>query len=140
MQRNDFLWLASLLAGIFLSAVSVYWFLEPLSLFNTFCVMQPCSIGIIAAALVLMLGLSLLGAGVVLLVRSRQSQTVTIAINDEAEADAEAIGELEEALERGENPEKRLAGKVEVVGRKQVPEKEFAQLPKEELKLRKKKK
>lgn len=140
-MHKDLQWISALFGGILLAALSIYWFLEPLALFDTFCVAQPCSIAIVAAGLVLVLGLSLMMAGVVLLVRSKQVQTVSIAINDEAEADAEAIGELEQAIERKENPEKRLAGKV--ASSKRTPAidvTEFIQLPKEELRMKRKKK
>jgi hypothetical protein len=126
-------WILSGIVGLALTALGVYWWLQPSTFFNRFCVQEPCAISVIAAAITTAIGIFLLVFSIVSRRHAKNPQTMTIAIDEQAERDAAAVTQLQESVEQGENAESKVAAIDPAITAHDVASNEaFADLPGDE--------
>jgi hypothetical protein len=125
------LWTA--LIGVLLTALGVYWLLNPPTFFSGLCVNQPCSITVIAAAITSAIGVFLILLSWAQHRAASKPQTVTIAIDEQAEKDAAAVSEMNDAVKKGESAEPVVAA-IEPTVHDQAVSEVFASMPKGEVK------
>jgi outer membrane biosynthesis protein TonB len=123
--------LAAIVVGALVTVLAIYWSIQPLGFFDSFCITQPCSMSLVFAGVLFVIGVAILIGGIVALVRSHKAQTMVISMGSDAEKDANAVSSIQSSVESGENADEKLEDGLSVEDYKPHDE-EFLKLPSDE--------
>lgn len=121
-------WIYSILIGVGLLVLGIWWTINPIPLFEHVCLQAGCGIRRIFGVGIAVFGITAIGAAFAIRTRDKERQTVTIAIEGEAEDDAEALGVIQDSVSHHESAERHFQGPPEAVDKHL-----FAELTNEEV-------